>query len=128
MEKRLDLFRQKKEVWLFTLIHFFFFFKKKEGERHKNSQRKKGSLFLLIPSSDFLSGCWAFPNLATLWLWKDCWWEGWAGMPHRYPQSYLAVSAYQCCLWVVVVSMWTQVSLLQMFCTEKFFLKGWTRE
>ena len=49
MEKRLDFFLQKKEVWLFTLIHIFFFLKEKEGERHKNSQRKKWSLFLFIP-------------------------------------------------------------------------------
>ena len=50
MEKRLDFFLQKKEVWLFTLIHIFFFFlRKKRGKGIKIHKGKSGLCFSSYP-------------------------------------------------------------------------------
>lgn len=125
MEKAQGLFflLQKKEVWLFTLIQISFGEKKKQRGKGTQFHKEESGLFFFCTQFWFRFWYlyWSFPNLATLWLWKTV--DERVGLSYLrdIPQSYLAVSVYQSRLWVVFVSMWTQVSRLQMFCNEKFF-------
>lgn len=121
---------KERGVIVYSNSNFLWWEKEKEEERHTILQRGKWSFFLLYPVLiSFLVSLLVFSKLGNFVAMKDCWWEGWAVIPQRYPPVVPgSVSLSELSVGGVCEYVNSGISSSDVLQWEIFLLGDWTRE